>query len=146
MDVKRDFRPRLAVAALVLLFAATASPAEDNPKVTELLAAIAGKENRPAGEVFKNVTIMKDVPAGRLLRIMDIGYSRSLGVNCDHCHVVDRWEADEKRPKRAAREMMKLVQQINASLETMKEIDNSDPAVNCTTCHRGFVKPALQMK
>jgi len=148
MDVKPLFRLRLAAvaAASMLLFAANASPAEENPKVTELLKTIAGKENRPAGEVFKNVTMLKDVPAGRFLRIMDMGYSRSLGVNCDHCHVEERWEADEKRPKRAAREMMKLVQQINDSLSKMNEIDNSDPSVNCTTCHRGFVKPALQMK
>ena len=134
------------VAILTALFLATSATPEDNPQVQDLLRQIAGKENRPAGEVFKNVQMLKDVPAGRFLRIMDTGYSKSLGVSCDHCHVEERWEADEKRPKRATREMMKLVRDINASLGQMQEIDTSDATVNCTTCHRGYVKPALQMK
>ncbi|HEX2060218.1 MAG TPA: c-type cytochrome [Thermoanaerobaculia bacterium] len=129
----------------LLLFATSASP-DDNPHVKDLLAAIAGKEEKPAGEVFKNVKLMKDVPAGRFLRIMDTGFSKSLGVGCEHCHVADRWEADEKRPKRAAREMMLLVSQINEKLRTMPDIDNAEATVNCTTCHRGYVKPALQMR
>ncbi len=138
-----------AIAALLLFYATAATsdePPKENPRVAELMKQIAGKENRPAGEVFKNVTLMKDVPAGRFLRIMDIGYSRSLGVDCEHCHVQDRWEADEKRPKRAAREMIKMVSEINRRLGEMPEIDNTEPVVNCTTCHRGYVKPALQMK
>jgi len=96
-------RIRLFAAAVLVLFAtgATSDEPKENPSVKEVLATIAGKENRPAGEVFKNVQLLKDVPAGRLLRIMDTGYSRSLGVDCDHCHVEDRWDADEKRPKRA---------------------------------------------
>ena len=138
-----------AIAALLLLYATSATsdePPKENPHMAELLKQIEGKENRPAGEVFKNVTMMKDVPAGRFLRIMDVGYSRSLGVDCSHCHVEDRWDADEKRPKRAAREMMKMVADINKRLGEMPEIDNTEPVVNCTTCHRGFVKPALQMR
>jgi hypothetical protein len=134
------------VAILAALFLATGATPDDNPHVKELLRQIAGKENRPAGEVFKNVQLLKDVPAGRFLRIMDAGYAQSLGVGCDHCHVEERWEADEKRPKRATREMVKLVRDINNSLGQMQEIDTSDATVNCTTCHRGFVKPALQMK
>jgi rubrerythrin len=136
---------RIVAILTALLFANSATP-DDNPQVKELLRQIAGKENRPAGEVFKNVQLLKDVPAARFLRIMDIGYAQSLGVGCEHCHVEERWEADEKRPKRATREMIKLVGNINASLAEMQEIDTSDATVNCTTCHRGFVKPALQMK
>lgn len=130
----------------VLLLGASALAAEENHHVQELLAAIKGQENRPAGEVFKNVKLMKDVPAGRLLRIMDNGFNRALGVGCEHCHVQDRWDADEKRPKRVARDMMRLVGQINETLRDMPDIDNAEATVNCTTCHRGFVKPALQMK
>ncbi|HEY0157714.1 MAG TPA: c-type cytochrome [Thermoanaerobaculia bacterium] len=136
---------RTVALLAALLVAASATP-DDSPEVKELLRQIAGKENRPAGEVFRNVQLLKDVPAARFLRIMDTGYSKSLGVGCEHCHVEERWEADEKRPKRATREMIKLVRDINASLAAMQEIDTSDATVNCTTCHRGFVKPALQMK
>lgn len=134
-----------AFGAAILLFAFSASP-KDAPEVKRLLAEIAGKENLPAKQVFKNVKLLGNVPAGRLLRIMDIGYSQSLGVSCDHCHVEDRWDADEKRPKRAAREMILLVNDINDKLGKMEDIDTGDATVNCTTCHRGYVKPALQMR
>jgi len=141
-------RRRLPIAAVLLLFSFAAIPEEpkENPAVTDLLASIKGKENRPAGEVFKNVKLLKDVPAARFLRIMDTGYARSLGVDCEHCHVAERWDADEKRPKLAAREMILMTREINDLLVKMEHIDNTEPAVNCTTCHRGYVKPALQMR
>ena len=138
-------RMRLLIAAVVVLFA-TGATSDENPAVKELLASIKGKEDRPAGEVFMDVRLLKDIPTGRFLRIMDAGYSRALGVNCDHCHVEGRWDADEKRPKLAAREMIVMTGKINDMLEKMEHIDNTEPAVNCTTCHRGYVKPALQMK
>lgn len=134
-----------AFGAAILLFAFNASPTEA-PEVKRLLAEIEGKENLPANQVFKNVKLLGNVSAGRLLRIMDVGYNQSLGVSCDHCHVEDRWDADEKRPKRAAREMILLVNAINDKLGTMEEIDTGEATVNCTTCHRGYVKPALQMR
>jgi photosynthetic reaction center cytochrome c subunit len=137
---------RHVLLALALVFAAAPATSEDDPYVKDLLAAINGKENRPAGEVFRNVQMLKDVPAARFLRLMDAGYNKALGVRCDHCHVEERWEADEKRPKRAAREMITLVREINASLEQMQDIDTEEAVVNCTTCHRGYVKPALQMR
>lgn len=134
-----------ALGAALLLFAFNASP-DDDPDVKRLLVTIAGKEKLPAGQVFKNVKLLADVPAARFLRIMDTGYSQSLGIGCDYCHVEDRWEADEKRPKLAAREMIAMTHDINEKLGQMDNIDTSDASVNCTTCHRGYVKPALQMK
>lgn len=132
-----------AFGAALLLFAFSASP-KDAPEVKQLLAQIAGKENLPARQVFKNLKILGNVPAARLLRIMDLGYSQALGVGCDHCHVEDRWEADEKRPKRAAREMILFTGRLNEQLGQLEEIDSTEATVNCTTCHRGDVKPALQ--
>ena len=141
---------RATVAAVLLTLFAISANSEDAPKenayVTELLQQLGPNAKKPAGEVFKNVQLMKDIPADRFLRIMDTGYRQSLGVGCDYCHVEDRWEADEKRPKRAAREMILMVRMINKHLGTLQEIDTQDAAVNCTTCHRGYVKPALQMR
>ena len=138
------YRSVLVILSVTVLIGA-AEPKED-PDVTHLLQTIKGRENKPAGEVFKNVQLLENIPAGRFLRIMDAGYSRGLGVGCDHCHSEDRWEADEKRAKLAAREMITLTQEINTSLVKLEHIDTSEATVNCTTCHRGFVKPALQMK
>jgi len=141
-------RPILA-AAILLLFATSASPQADikeNPLVTQLLKELGENARKPAGEVFHNVKLLADVPADRFLRMMDIGYRQSLGVSCDYCHVEDRWEADEKRPKRAAREMILMTRMLNDHLGKLEEIDTTDASVNCTTCHRGYVKPALQMR
>jgi hypothetical protein len=142
---------RTLVAAVLVLFAFSAStepPQEpkENPAVTALLKSLGDNAHKPASEVFKNVQLMKDIPADRFLRIMDIGYRQSLGVSCDYCHVEDRWDADEKRPKRAAREMILMVRMINDHLSKLTEINAAEAAVNCTTCHRGYVKPALQMR
>jgi hypothetical protein len=140
-----------AAVLLCLLFATSASPQaevkeKENPAVTAILKELGENAKKPAGEVFRNVTLLKDVPADRFLRIMDTGYRGSLGVTCDYCHVEDRWEADEKRPKRAAREMILMTRTINDHLGKLTEIDTQDASVNCTTCHRGYVKPALQMR
>jgi Photosynthetic reaction centre cytochrome C subunit len=111
-----------------------------------ILKQIAGKEDQPAGDVFKNVKFLKAVPAARLLKIMELGYATSLGVKCTHCHVTDDWANDAMPEKQIARDMISMVQTINNSL--LKNINNlkgPDPIVNCTTCHRGQVKPALNM-
>ena len=57
-----------------------------------VLASIAGREQMPAESVFKNLKRMNRIPAARLFRVMNTGFSRSLGVSCDHCHVVGEWE------------------------------------------------------
>src|SRR5262249_34305439 len=74
-------------------------PFDQQQKLQELNKRIAGQENKPAEEVFKNIQLLKGLPAGRLLRVMEIGYSKSLGVDCTHCHVVDQWEKDDKPTK-----------------------------------------------
>lgn len=136
-----------ALAALALPVASQTPQQKRNPHVLKILEQIKGQEDKPAGEVFKNVQQMKDFPAKRLLAVMEIGYSRSLGVDCDHCHVVDQWDADDLRPKRAAREMSTMVKEINALLAKLENLEvQGQGKVNCSTCHRGSVKPALDLK
>ncbi|HEX5708238.1 MAG TPA: c-type cytochrome [Pyrinomonadaceae bacterium] len=114
--------------------------------MAELQRMIAGREEQPAEQVFKNVQVMKGVPAGRFLRIMQMGYARSLGVNCAHCHVPGQWESDEKPTKGVAREMILMTRAINDEhLKKIKNLRSATPAVNCTTCHRGETKPALNL-
>src|SRR5215469_1154178 len=52
--------------------------------VQQISKQIAGHEQEPSGQVFKNIQVdfLKKVPASRLLLIMNQGYSRALGVNC----------------------------------------------------------------
>jgi len=115
-------------------------------QVASLMKQIAGKEDQPAGDVFKNVKIFKAVPAGRLLKVMQLGYASSLGVKCTYCHVIDDWASDSVPEKQIARDMNTMAQTINNTL--LKNINNlkgPNPIVNCTTCHRGEQKPALNM-
>lgn len=115
--------------------------------LAQLREMIKGKEQEPAEKVFKNIQTLKGVPAARVLGIMDFGYSRSLGVDCTHCHVPDKWESDEKRPKGVTREMVLMVGKINNDLlKSIKGLASEKPTVNCTTCHRGEIKPATNMQ
>jgi len=113
--------------------------------IAALEASIKGRENAPAESVWKNVTGFKGMPAGRLLKVMEMGFSKGLGVNCLHCHHANDYASDDKRPKRAAREMMAFSRVVNAELKELKELESKEPAINCTTCHRGQVKPALNL-
>lgn len=130
----------------------TATPAPA-PAVFDQAAAIAklkeqikGRENDPAPTVFKDIQTMKNTPAGRLLAVMEMGFARSLGVNCTHCHVADKWESEEKPQKQIARDMSTMVSVINREqLRNIKNLKSESPIVNCTTCHRGEVKPALNL-
>ena len=111
--------------------------------IAKLNEQIKGKENEPAEKIFQNIQMLKGIPAGRVLRIMEMGYARSLGVNCTHCHVPEKWESDEIATKQIARDMITMVSTIND--QALKKIKNlSEKAtINCTTCHRGQVQPAL---
>ena len=111
----------------------------------QFLERIAGREKEPASKVFKNMQLpgLKDVPAANLINIMNLGYSRALGVRCTHCHVEQDFSSDEQRPKRAAREMAAMHRAINEQLGKMQnlEIRPEDRFINCSTCHRGAVNP-----
>jgi photosynthetic reaction center cytochrome c subunit len=90
---------------------------------------------KTAGEAFKNVEVLTDVPADQLIPSMRY-ITFALGVRCDYCHIQDHFESDEKPTKKRARGMMKM----------MFAIDNTyfagHRAVTCYTCHRGAAKAA----
>jgi Photosynthetic reaction centre cytochrome C subunit len=111
--------------------------------VKQFAERIAGRENEPAEKVFKNIQWLKSTPAGRFLRIMNEGYSRALGVSCTHCHVEQDFASDDKRPKRAAREMAVMHRAINDQLAKMQNLDLKPEQrfINCSTCHRGAINP-----
>jgi hypothetical protein len=116
---------------------------EDADKVRE---KIKGRENAPADSVFENIKMFKGMPAGRVISIMEQGFSRSLGVKCTLCHVDEKWASEEKNEKQVARDMAAMTRTINDSLLTkIAHLDSEHPTINCTTCHRGQKKPALNL-
>ena len=121
-------------------------PFDQAQALADLRKAIAGREDKPAGEVFKNIKMFNAMPAGRLLRIMELGYAKSLGVDCTHCHVPGQWEKEDNPTKQIARDMAAMVANINPEqLKKIKNLKSAEPVVNCTTCHRGQTKPALNL-
>ncbi len=119
--------------------------AERDSLMKEVLQKIAGREEAPAESVFKNIKVLKGVPAGRIPRIMNMGFGHSLGVGCRHCHIVGHWADDDSVRKQVAREMMAMVHTINEELlPKIKNLRSEKPGVSCSTCHRGAVKPATR--
>ncbi|MEK7833121.1 MAG: c-type cytochrome [Acidobacteriota bacterium] len=100
-----------------------------------------GRDDKPAGEVFKNVQALKNMPAGRLAGVMN-GWTRALGVKCNHCHTPGTWEKEDVPAKQIARDMVALTYKVNnESLKAIKNLKSAAPAISCYTCHRGATKP-----
>lgn len=89
---------------------------------------------KPAEQVFKNIQVLKGVPADQFIPTMQF-IAASLGVECDYCHVPRAFEKDDKKPKQVARKMIEMMYAINA--------DNFDRhrQVTCYSCHRGNARP-----
>ncbi len=133
--------PQMLTSAPVDSFAA-----ERDSLMNEVLKSIAGREAAPAESVFKNIQLMKGVPAGRLVRIMNMGYGKSLGVRCAHCHDSGKWDSEDKPQKQIARDMAAMTRTLNSEmLPKIKNLRSENPVVNCTTCHRGSIKPAQSL-
>ena len=125
--------------------AADAKPGGPNPspRPNPLRQQIAGKENEPAETVFKNIQVMKGIPAGRLLDAME-GFSHALGANCKKCHDTENFASDDKDDKKVARSMMLMTRDINEKyIKPMPDLDK-DSFVGCNTCHHGHSNPNIQ--
>ena len=123
------FRMRIAAAALGLVAAL--------PLMAQAPAA-APEAGQTAAQHYKNVQVLKDIPADELIPAMRF-IETALGVECEFCHVQgndpDRFSKDDKKEKQTAREMMKMMKQINdTSFEGRTE-------VTCASCHNGHSRP-----
>jgi len=109
--------------------------------VAKVLSEIAGRENEPAGQVFKNVKLWKTLPARALLDTMN-SYGRALGNTCTGCHIANQWDSENRKNKQIAREMQQMVNDLNANyLSKMPELDEDHPPVTCAMCHAGSGHP-----
>jgi hypothetical protein len=89
---------------------------------------------KKAEEQFKNILVLKGVPAEQIFPTMQF-ITASLGVECEFCHVQNAFEKDDKKNKQTARKMMEMMFAINKdSFEGHRE-------VTCNSCHRGSASP-----
>jgi photosynthetic reaction center cytochrome c subunit len=116
---------------LSLLLAIVGARAQSAPPKASNAAAPAPKL---AEEQFKNIQVLKGIPAEQLIPTMQF-IAASLGVECEHCHVEHANDKDDKKPKLTARKMMTMMMAIN------KENFEGHREVTCYSCHRGALKP-----
>jgi len=116
-----------------------------------LLCAIAlSVSAQPREPGFKNLKVLpKDISEQDLKATM-FAFTRALGVRCTYCHVgedhvkPEDFEKDDKPQKRVAREMMRMVHDINEDyLEHLETRAKPEVGVKCVTCHRGVAQPRM---
>src|SRR5579859_328987 len=110
-----------AVLTAALLAARAQNPTQGGPPKT-------------ASQQFKNVQVLKDIPADQLIPAMQF-VAASLGVECEYCHVEHAMDKDDKKTKVTARKMMEMMLTIN------QENFEGHRVVTCYTCHQGGSKP-----
>jgi outer membrane lipoprotein-sorting protein len=121
----------LSIVALFLIF--------DNRNVVMRATKAQSPQEKTVEQVQKNIKVLTGMPESQLIPVMNF-FSASMGRRCNYCHVNNQgqWDyaSDAKPEKAAAREMVKLVMDINKTTDRLK----LDP-VSCYTCHRGRTSP-----
>jgi len=127
---ERRKRMVLTLAAIVTSLA-IASRASARPQAGVAQAAPAPKT---AEQAFKNIQILKGVPADQVIPAMQF-IANSLGVRCEYCHVEHAFDKDDKLPKKTARKMMTMMFAIN------QDNFKGQHVVSCYSCHHGSKAP-----
>jgi photosynthetic reaction center cytochrome c subunit len=89
---------------------------------------------KTAAEEFKNIQVLKNIPADQLIPTMQF-IGASLGVECEFCHIGRDMDKDDKKAKKTAREMMRMMFAVN------QNNFSGEREVTCNTCHRGSIHP-----
>lgn len=117
-----------------------------------LLVALAAQAQGhfPPDSLINVKVIPKNAPVMQVVGMMR-NFAGALGVRCPYCHVGQEGQPlasfdfakDEKRTKLTARQMMRMVEEINRRLDTLPEHAQmtSHVEVTCQTCHRGVSRP-----
>ena len=90
--------------------------------------------SKKAEEQFKNIQVLKGIPAEQLIPTMQF-ISASLGVECEFCHEPKAFDKDDKKTKQTARKMIEMTFGIN------KDNFEGHREVTCYSCHRGNARP-----
>lgn len=100
-----------------------------------LYPAAQGPEDKKAEEVYKNIKVLKGIPASDVIPSMQF-MSASLKVECEFCHKGEDFADDSVRAKEATRHMIEMQKDINT------KNFNGRPQVSCNTCHNGSPNPS----
>jgi hypothetical protein len=102
----------------------------------------------PPDSLINTQVIARSTPVMDVIGTMR-NFTGALGVRCQFCHVGSEGQplaefdfaSDQKRNKLVARQMMRMLAEINKRLDTIPA--RSQPAVvaTCATCHHGVSRP-----
>jgi hypothetical protein len=103
----------------------------------------------PPDSLVNTKVIPRNTPVMQVIGTMR-NFAGGLGVRCPFCHVgaegkpLEEFDfpSDEKRTKQVARQMMRMVEEINHRLDTLPSRPMPGVEVTCRTCHRGISRPA----
>ena len=111
--------------------------------IAKVMQEIAGREDQPAEQVFKNIRVLKGITAAQLVTKMDKDYAEALSWNCTNCHRLanqGNFASDTSNDKVRARFMQQMQNDIN-TVTLPKLYPKDTPKVTCATCHRGYNEP-----
>ena len=102
----------------------------------------------PPDSLINTHVIPKSTPVMDVVGTMR-NFTSALGVRCQFCHVGQEGQplaqfdfaSDEKRNKIVARQMMRMVADINKRLDTIPARNQPPVVATCMTCHRGVSRP-----
>lgn len=124
----------MALAAAMFVFATSFATHSHSKPVQQAAPAAAA-----AG--FKNLKVLPADISNEQLRATMRGFTTSLGVQCNFCHMPRDFASDDNPHKNTARGMLRLVRQLNAT--DLKAVPGlQDAKVTCYTCHHGSSEPA----
>ncbi|MFN2572586.1 MAG: c-type cytochrome [Gemmatimonadales bacterium] len=115
-----------------------------------VVALVQASGHFPPDSLTNVKVIPKNTPVIQVIGMMR-NFAGALGVRCQYCHVGQEGQPlsafdfakDDKRTKLTARQMMRMVEEINRRLDTLPEHMQmtSHVEVTCNTCHRGVSRP-----
>ena len=136
--MRRDFGrfsiAAMAIALLLTLSGRTAISAQQPPPAAPQAPGQAPGGGRGGPQPPKNLQVLKALQGEQLQLTMQY-IAGSLGVQCNYCHVQGQNDLDDKETKKTARNMMKMVDQLNATFFDGK------PRISCASCHNGRNRP-----
>lgn len=103
----------------------------------------------PPDSLRNTQVIDRSTPVSQVVGMMR-NFTSDLGVRCQFCHVGEEgmpleqfdFPSDDKRTKRVARQMMRMVEEINRRVDTLPGRTGPAVQVTCRTCHHGISRPA----
>lgn len=115
---------------------------------TALTAAAQTPRKFPPDSLVNTLVIPHATPVTQVIGTMR-NFTNYLGVRCPFCHEGEEGQdlttfnfaSDAKRTKLVARQMMRMVAEINRRLDSLPERPTPGLMVTCGTCHRGVTRP-----